>query len=224
MAPVQALTAVEADIDVLIFNAGIYQTKRDVTAEGFEKVFAVHYLSYFMMTLGLEARLKAQARARILVVNSEGHRFAVWGLDMEDLNWERRRYGGLRSYGSAKLAQLLAMRVFAERFRDSGVTINALHPGAVKTETGKENGRIYRWYKRNVLDRVLKDASVSSEALYTLGVSEKYEGVSGQFFNLTTVEAPSPPALDMEVAEALWETSLEICGLNEGAEERERAS
>ena len=66
------------------------------------------------------------------MVNSEGHRFAAWGMRFDDLDWSKRRYSGLKSYGTAKLAELLAMLKFDEYFRGSGVTINAMHPGAVK--------------------------------------------------------------------------------------------
>jgi NAD(P)-dependent dehydrogenase (short-subunit alcohol dehydrogenase family) len=147
------------------------------------------------------------------MVNSEGHRFAAWGLRLDDLNWEKRRYSGLRSYGSAKLAQLISMQVFNEHFQNTGVSINAMHPGAVKTETGQENGPAYLWFKKNFIDRTLKSAEISAEALYFLGISEKMEGVSGKFFNLTTEESPAPPALDKEVAYELWERSLELCKL-----------
>ena len=126
------------------------------------------------------------------------------------MNWERHRYSSLKSYGSAKLAQLLSVIVFDEYFRKTGVKINAMHPGAVKTETGQENGPVYRWFKRNFLDKSLKSPQISAEALYYLGVSKEVEAVSGKFFNLTTVEEPAPPALDREVAYELWEKSLEL--------------
>jgi len=132
---------------------------------------------------------------------------------MDDLNWEKRSYSGLKSYGSAKLAQLLSMIVFDEHFRNTGVTINAMHPGAVKTDTGQENGAVYRWYKKNFIDKTLRSPEISAEALYYLGVSKEIEGVSGKFFNLTTLEKPAPPALDKEVAYELWEKSLELGSL-----------
>ena len=131
----------------------------------------------------------------------------------DDLNWEKRRFSGLKSYGSAKLAQLLSMIVFEELFKDSGVTINAMHPGAVKTETGQENGPFYRWLKRNFFDKTLKSAEISAEALYYLGASDEITGVSGRFFNLTKEEVPAPPALDKEAAQTIWERSLKDAGL-----------
>jgi retinol dehydrogenase-13 len=208
------LLKLNTPIDVLIHNAGIYLTKREPTPDGFEKVFVVQYLSSFIINYILMDKLKSQKKARIIMVNSEGHRFAVWGLRLDDLNWERRRYSGLKSYGSAKLAQLLSMIVFNEQFKKTGVSINAMHPGAVKTETGQDNGPVYRWFKRNFIDKTLRSPEISAEALYYLGVSKEIEGFSGKFFNLTTEEEPAPPALDKKVAYELWEKSLELGGLN----------
>jgi NAD(P)-dependent dehydrogenase (short-subunit alcohol dehydrogenase family) len=207
------LAALGRPIDVLIHNAGVYITKRELTADGLEKVFVVQYLSSFIINFALISKLKLQPRARIIMVNSEGHRFAAWGLHLNDLNWEKRHYSGLGSYGSAKLAQLLSMLMFDELFKGTGVTVNAMHPGAVKTETGQENGPVYKWFKRNFVDRTLKSPEMSAEALFWLGASEKVEGISGRFFNLTTMEEPAPPALDTDVARELWKISLEYSGL-----------
>ena len=209
------LAELETPIDLIIHNAGVYLTKRELTTDGFEKIFAVHYLSSFIMNYLLQDKLKAEEKARIIMVGSEGHRFAVWGLRLDDLNWEKRRFSGLVSYGSAKTAQLLSMIVFAEKLKGSGVVINTMHPGAVKTETGQENGPVYRWFKRNLFDKTLKSPEISAEALYYLGVSKELEGVTGKFFNLTTPEEPAPPAIDREVATELWEETLKMTGLKE---------
>jgi len=203
----EELSKLDTPIDVLIHNAGVYLTKRELTSDGLERVFVVQYLSSFIINHVLMNKLRSQEKARIIMVNSEGHRFAAWGLRTDDLNWEKRRYSGLKSYGSAKLAQLLSMIVFDEHFRNTGVSINAMHPGAVKTDTGQENGPVYLWFKRNFIDKTLKSPQISAEALYYLGVSNELEGVSGKFFNLTTAEEPAPPALDKDVAYELWEIS-----------------
>jgi short-subunit dehydrogenase len=209
----EELSKLNTPVEVLIHNAGVYLIKRELTQDGLEKVFVVQYLSSFIINYILMEKLKSQGKTRIIMVNSEGHRFAAWGLRPDDLNWEKRRYSGLKSYGSAKLAQLLSMIVFDEQFRNTGVTINAMHPGAVKTDTGQENGPVYLWFKRNFIDRTLKSPEISAEALYYLGVSKETEGISGKFFNLTTPEEPAPPALDKEVAYELWQKSLELSGL-----------
>jgi NAD(P)-dependent dehydrogenase (short-subunit alcohol dehydrogenase family) len=211
----EKLCKIETPIDVLIHNAGIHLTKRELTAEGFDKVFVVNHLSSFVINILLCQKLKSQEKARIILVNSEGHRFAAWGLRLDDLNWDKRRYSGLKSYGSAKLAQLLSMLIFDEYFRPWGVTINAMHPGAVRSETGKENGAVYRWIKKHLYDKILRPTEISAESIYYLGVSKEIDGVSGKFFNLTTEEEPAPPALDKEAAYKLWAKSLEMSGVED---------
>jgi len=206
----EKLRKMDVPIDVLIHNAGIYLTKRELTPEGFDRVFVVQHLSSFMINILLSEKLKSQKRARIILVNSEGHRFAAWGLRLDDLNWERRRYSGLKSYGSAKLAQLLSMLLFDEYFRSTGVTINAMHPGAVRSGTGQENSAFYRWVKKHFYDKILRPTEISAESIYYLAVSKDLEGISGKFFNLTTEEEPAPPALDKEAAYEIWAKSLEM--------------
>lgn len=206
----EELRKIPVPIDVLIHNAGVYLTRKELTTEGFDRMFVVHHLSSFVINILLSAKLTSQERARIILVNSEGHRFAAWGLRLDDLNWERRRYSGLKSYGSAKLAQLLTMLVFEECFKPGRVTINAMHPGAVRSETGQENGAFYRWVKRHLYDRILRPTEIASESIYYLAVSKDLEGVSGKFFNLTMEEEPAPPALDREAAHEVWAKSLEM--------------
>jgi NAD(P)-dependent dehydrogenase (short-subunit alcohol dehydrogenase family) len=143
-------------------------------------------------------------------VNSEAHQFAVWGLYLDDLAWEKHRYSGLRSYGAAKMAQLQSMIKFNEYFTGTGVTMNAMHPGNVKTNSGQNNGQIYKFFKKMLVDRTARSAEISAEALYYLGVSRELDNVSGKFFNLTTLEEPAPPALDRDAANELWVLSHKL--------------
>jgi NAD(P)-dependent dehydrogenase (short-subunit alcohol dehydrogenase family) len=209
------LSLLDRDIDVLIHNAGLYVTKRTVTEDNLEQVFQTNYLSTFIINYYLKDKFIKQNSGRIIFVNSEGHRFMPWGLNMDDLNWEKHSYSGLKSYGAAKLAQLLSMIKFVECFKDTRVTINAMHPGNIKTNSGKNNGKLYKFYKKNIIDKNARSIGNSSESLYYLGVSKEVENLRGKFFNLTTEELPAPPALDGEAAEKLWKLSIELGGLNE---------
>ena len=200
-------------IDVFIHNAGVYSTKKIITDDDLELVFQVDYLASFILIYMLKDKLKAQEKARILLVNSEGHRFAILGIHLDDLKWEDHHYSGLRSYGVAKTAQLLSMIKLDDYFKNSGVTINAMHPGSVKSNMGQNNGKFYRFFKRLFIDRAAKSPEISATALYYLGVSEELEGVSGKFYRVTAEEQPAPPALDREVAEKLWELSIKLGGL-----------
>ncbi|GAP08220.1 MAG TPA: KR domain-containing protein [Anaerolinea thermolimosa] len=209
------LSTLEREIDVLIHNAGIYLTRKTFTQDGIEAVFQINYLSTFILNDYLLEKFKAQSQGRILFVNSEAYRFAVWGLDFNDLFWNKRRYSGLQSYGAAKLAQLLSMIILNEYFQGTGITVNAMHPGNVKTNSGQNNGWLYKKFKSLVIDRFARPVEDAAEALYYLGVSPEVENVSGKFFNLTTVEEPAPPALDRNAALKLWEISMNLRGLYE---------
>ena len=204
------LSALDRPIDVLIHNAGVFLTKKTLTVDGLERVFQIDYLSSFILNHYLREKFIEQGSGRIIFVNSEAHRFAVWGLHLDDLLWENRRYSGSRSYGAAKMAQLQSMILFDEIFAGTGVTVNAMHPGNVKTSSGRDNGPIYKFLKRVLVDSTAKPPEIAAEALYTLGVSSRLAGTSGRFFNLTTEEEPAPPALDREAAEELWTRSHQL--------------
>lgn len=204
------LAGLETDISVLIHNAGVYNTKKRFTADGLEEVFQVNYLASFIITYRLMDKLKKQKHARILYVNSEGHRFALSGLHLDDLDWKKHHYTGLKGYGSAKTAQLLSLFPFTDHFKDSGVTINAMHPGDVRTNMGENNGKLYKWFKHHLINPSARTPQLSAQALYYLGVSDEVEGITGTFFNFTTEEIPAPHALDQEMAAKLWKKSLKI--------------
>ena len=207
------LASLERNIDVLIHNAGVYVTKKTLTEDNLDMVFQTNYLSTFIINYYIKDKFIKQNSGRIIFVNSEGHRFAAWGLHLYDVNWEKHSYSGLKSYGAAKLAQLLSMIKFNEYFLETKVTINAMHPGNVKTNSGKNNSEFYKFYKKMIIDRNAISIENASEALYYLGVSNKVENTSGRFFNLTTQEIPAPPALDRAEAEKLWALSIELGGL-----------
>jgi NAD(P)-dependent dehydrogenase (short-subunit alcohol dehydrogenase family) len=201
-------------IDVLINSAGVYTTGRTTTRAGFETVFCVNHLAPFLLTNLLLDRLKASAPARIIHVNSEGHRFG--GLDLNDLDWKRRLYLGLRGYGASKTAQLLTTWEFADRLKGSGVTINAMHPGDVKTNIGNNNGPLYRWFLHNVTWHALKDPVISGEAIYYLAAAPELAEMSGRFFHLTIDEKPAAHALDREKGSRIWDLSTRLTGLTPG--------
>jgi retinol dehydrogenase 13 len=207
------LAALDRNIDVLIHNAGVYVTQKTITADNLDLVFQTNYLSSFILNHYMKEKFIYQRSGRILFVNSEAHRFAIWGINLDDLNWDRHHYSGLKSYGAAKTAQLLSMIKLTECFTGTRVTVNAMHPGNVKTNSGQNNGRLYKIFKKIVVDTTSKPLEISAESLFYLGVSRKVENITGKFFNLTTEEEPAPPALDREAAEKLWVLSHQLGGI-----------
>jgi retinol dehydrogenase-13 len=190
----------------------MHMTTRKLTVDGFETAFAVNHLASFLFTRLLLERMIASAPARIIQVNSEGHRFG--GLKLDDLNWEKRRYKGLQGYGASKTAQLMTVWELAERLNGTGVTINAVHPGEVATNIGMNNGILYRWYQKYLLAHILKDPKISGEALYYFAAAPELSTTSGKFFNLTIEEKPAAHALDRAMGKRVWDISEELTGLH----------
>lgn len=205
------LLSLDTNIDVLIHNAGVFYTKKKITKDGLEENFVVHFLAPFIINNILLDKLNKQKKARIILVSSEGYRFSVWGPDLDDLMFEKNIYSGLKGYGNAKICQILTMHIYSKLLK--GPTIIAMHPGAVKTNTGKDNGKTYKLFKSTFIDSFSKTPEISAEALYYLGVSPEMENITDKFFHLTKEEELTPPAKDMEVACKLWDISVKIAKL-----------
>lgn len=195
-------------VDVLINCAGMHSTKRTWTNEGFETVFCVNHLAPLLITTMLLPTLKQNA-SRIIQINSEGHRFN--GLRLDDLSWKKRWfYSGLLSYGASKIAQLMSVWELNDLLKDTSVTINAMHPGEVRSNIGMNNGLLYRLWNRFFISPLLGDPIKSGEAIYYLAASEEVASVSGKFFNLTHEEVPAKHATDRKISKMVHEKSLEM--------------
>lgn len=197
-------------IDILINSAGLHSTKRIITEEGFENVFCVNHLSSFLLTVLLIDLLKKSNQARIIQVNSEGHRFG--GLNLNDLSWAKRPYIGLRSYGASKTAQIMTVIKLSEILKESSITINAVHPGGVRTNIGSNNGWLYKLWLKNVVWHFLKEPEIAGESLYYLASSPELKDITGKYFNLTTEEIPAPHVFKEGLIDKTFEISLELTG------------
>ncbi|HPR30472.1 MAG TPA: SDR family NAD(P)-dependent oxidoreductase [Prolixibacteraceae bacterium] len=201
-------------IDILINNAGVHMTRRRLTPEGHETAFCVNHLASFLITGILLRTMVKSAPSRIIQVNSEGHRFN--GLRIDDLDWAKRGYyRGLQGYGAAKTAQLMTVWELNDLLRGKGVTINAVHPGAVKSNIGHNNGILYNLYSKYLIQPLLKKPAISGEALYYLAASPEMANISGKFFNLTNEEPPAPHAMNRELGKQIFQRSIELTQLEE---------
>jgi len=192
-------------IHLLINSAGIFSTKKIILPNGFEMALCVNHLAPFLLTRLLLDRIIESAPARIIQVNSEGHRFR--GFNINNMNWEHGLYNGYWSYGASKTAQLLTVWEFADILKGTKVTINAMHPGGVKSNLGNNNGPVYRWFSRNFISHLLKDPEISGNAIYFLAAAPELNAVSGKYFNRTIEENPAPHALNRQFGKAVWELS-----------------
>jgi NAD(P)-dependent dehydrogenase (short-subunit alcohol dehydrogenase family) len=197
-------------LDVLVNNAGLVTSKRQETVDGLERQLAVNHLAPFLLTSLLLDKLKASARARIVNVSSNAHHRSAF--DIDDLNWERRRYSGIGAYGATKLANILFTRELADRLEGTGVTANCLHPGVVATNIFTGMGVLGTIF--GILSKpLLLPARRGAETSVYLAASPDIEDVSGQYFNESSPVEPHPAATDRGIARALWETSERLTGL-----------
>ena len=193
------------EIHVLVNNAGVFNKSRHLTPDGNEEIFGVIHLASFLFTKMLLENLKNGAPSRIIDINSEAHRFG--GLNPDDLNWSKRPYIALRAYGAAKIAQILTSQELAKRLNGSGVTVNVIHPGAVRTNIGMNNNIFYRFYSRYILSWFLKDPVISGDAIYYLAAAPELQSVSGKYFNRTIEEKPANYVIKDDLRMKIWERS-----------------
>jgi len=194
---------------VLVNNAGVVNLKHTTTADGIETVFAVNHLAYFLLTRLLLDRLRASPPARIVNVASDAHR---WGaLDFDDLGNERR-YRSMRVYGASKLANILFTYELARRLAGSGATVNCLHPGAVATRLGQNNGRLATLLTRALAPFFRTPAQGAATSIH-LAASPALAGVSGKYFANCRETRSSRASCDETAARRLWEVSCRLTGV-----------
>jgi NAD(P)-dependent dehydrogenase (short-subunit alcohol dehydrogenase family) len=217
LADLESVRAAAADIlsrwdrlDVLINNAGGVWTQRQQTAQGFEQTFGVNHLAPFFLTGLLLERIIASAPARIINVASAGHHMAQRGMRFEDLQSEKR-YAGMEAYSRSKLANVLFTRQLAERLDPTRVTVNAVHPGLVRSGFGMDGDMAGLMGLGN---RVFRPFEISSAAgartSVFLATATEVEGKSGIYWVRSRPGHMSRPARDEDQGRRLWAESEQL--------------
>lgn len=199
-------------LDVLLNNAGAMFGKRTLSEDGIEMTFALNHLGYVLMTETMMPWLRAAGRARIVNVASEAHRGV--SLPFDNLQGERG-YGGWRAYKRSKLANLLFTYELARRLDGGAITVNALHPGFVRTGIGVSNGLL-----PNLLWRLVSLAAIrpdeGARTSIHLASSAEVAGAHGQYFIKCAPAESSAQSHDRAAAQRLWAVSETLCGLGDG--------
>ena len=206
----------EGPIDVLINNAGVMATPEKRTADGFELQIGTNHLGHFALT-GL---LLEHVTDRVVNIASGAHRMGK--VDLDDLNWETRKYDRWKAYGQSKLANLLFTAELERRLTASGSPVKALaaHPGwsathlQSRTESSIQNSLM-------ALGNKLIAQSDERGAWPTLyAVAEDLPGNTyvgpdgaGEVRGHPTVVGRSKAAEDAETARGLWELSEQLTGV-----------
>jgi len=196
-------------LHVLVNNAGGVWQRRTESVDRSEMTFAVNYLAAFQLTLRLRERIEASAPARIVNVSSDMHRMV--SLDIDDLDLERR-YSWHRAYSHSKLALLYFTLELARRLWGTGVTVNAVDPGPVRSGIGRNNGGIASRMLPAVMS-LFPPADRACETAVHVATSPSLEGVSGRYFRFMTDKEPGVRRSEPELGRRLWELSAERTGV-----------
>lgn len=126
----RAFASKHPKLDVLVNNAGGWQSDRAVTKDGYELTWGTNVLAYHLLAQLLLPSLKASGKGRIVNVAST----MAYGLDFDDLNYEKRKWDPFTAYAQSKQANRMLTWALAEKLAGSGVTANAAHPGWISSE------------------------------------------------------------------------------------------
>jgi len=191
-------------LHVLVNNAGGAFRQRQLTAEGFEKTFALNYLSYFLLTRLLLDTLKASTPARIVNVSSAAHK--GMHLDFDDLQSAKGNFV-FHAYGRSKLAVVMFSYELARRLSGTGVTVNVLHPGLVRTgfasNMGAVSSAVINFFMRFV---GVTPAQGAQTSVY-LATSPAVENVTGKYWEKSKAVPSGRATYDEVTWTRLWEVS-----------------
>lgn len=165
-------------LHVLVNNAGIWAERRRRGPDGVELVWATNVLGPALLTELLLDTLIASAPARIVTVASQLAR----DLDLDDVEFRRRRYSGIAAYAQSKQANRMWTWALARRLEGSGVTANAMHPGAVATPLFGKGGGPLSLLAALWARLFAKPAAAGADTVVWLAASPEVEGVSGRFW------------------------------------------
>ena len=216
LASVRAFAADWAgDLDILVNNAGVMAVPKARTVDGFEMQFGTNHLGHFALT----NLLLPSITDRVVTVSSVAHRMGR--IDLDDLNWERRRYQTWGAYGQSKLANLLFTLELERRLVAAGSPVRAVaaHPGYAATNLQSHSGNPITTAMMTVANAVMaqSDAQGALPTLYAAtedvpGAS--YVGPDG--FQETRghprLVSRSTAANDADMAARLWTESERITG------------
>ena len=196
-------------IDVLVNTAGGYWNTRHVTADGLERTFAVNHLAPFLLTGLLLDRLKHSAPARVVTVSSNAH--ATGRIDFGDLQGERS-YSGARAYSQSKLANVLFTYELARRQPATCVTVNALHPGVVRTAFGAEDPSGIQRLFIPVMRPFMKSPARGAATSVHVSSAPDLEQVTGGYFAAGRPRSSAARSYDEAAAARLWQVSAHLTG------------
>jgi NAD(P)-dependent dehydrogenase (short-subunit alcohol dehydrogenase family) len=206
----RAIAARYPRVDILINNAGVMFTPPNRTADGFELQFGVNHLGHFLLTTLLLPQLRAAAAsgdARVVTLSSEAHR--RWGIDLDDINFERRGYDTFLAYGQAKSANILMTVELQRRFGADGITALAVHPGTCATNLGRYLDRatakkLFAMSTDTFAPENMKSVAQAAATSVWAATAPALAGHGGAYLADCQIAEAAPAATDPVTAQRLW--------------------
>lgn len=194
-------------LDVLINIAGTSFKKRELTEDGLEKTFALNHLGYFVLSLELIDLLKHSAPSRIVNVTSSFYKRGK--IDFDNLQGEQK-YSYFGAYANSKLANVIFTYELAKRLLGSGVAVNCLNPGPIRTVSSSATP-FEKFIITNFGWIFLKKPEVGGRIVVYLATSPDVEGITGKYLEKNYKFTPTTKAsYDKGVAKELWEVSKQL--------------
>ena len=204
----ERIAARHPKIAILVNNAGLIMTKREMTEDGFEATFQINHLAGFLLTALLLPALRAGAPARIVTVSSRASSYGRINFDDPNL---AKRYSAMAAYGQSKLANIMMTRGLARRLQGTGVTATAVHPGFVASNFGNK-GALSRFGWKLLRPFQISEEKGAMNSLYAAAAPEM-DGVTGQYLVEMKQTRPNRIADDDEAVERLWRESAAMTGV-----------
>ncbi|MCB9007192.1 MAG: SDR family oxidoreductase [Ardenticatenaceae bacterium] len=192
-------------INVLINNAGVWPTKKQINADGLEEGFMVNHLAPFMLNQLLQERLKASAPARI--VNVSAGMYANGRVDLHKTPYGHD-FHPMRTYASTKLCNMLTFPLEAQQLEGSGVTLNAVHPGVIRTNLGNMRGPL-GWIMK-LVKRGWATPEQGAVAPTWLATAPELTHTNGKYFNEKETIPLAEAAKNPKLAQQLWQLSTTL--------------
>jgi NAD(P)-dependent dehydrogenase (short-subunit alcohol dehydrogenase family) len=163
-------------VDVIVHNAGVLPDQRTESADGHELTFATHVLGPWLLTTLLLPRLRKSRDARVVFVSSGGMYSQT--LSLSDWEWRDRPFDGVVAYAQTKRMQVVLAELLAAELADSGICVNAMHPGWADTPAVRTS--LPRFW--NVMRRVLRTPAEGADTVAWLAASPAVRGQTGRFW------------------------------------------
>ncbi|KAL5744649.1 hypothetical protein ACOSQ2_027765 [Xanthoceras sorbifolium] len=206
-------------LHILVNNAGIMGTPFTLTKDNIEIQFATNHIGHFLLVNLLLETMKKTAResgreGRIVIVASDGHKFAYReGIRFDKIN-DKTGYTGFGAYGQSKLANILHANELAKRLKEEGanITVNSLHPGAIATNIMRHNRFLTALNKvlGKVIGSLVKSVGQGASTTCYLALNPQVQGVTGEYFEDNNKSKTNEQARDEEMAKKLWDLSMNL--------------